>query len=129
LAGTEIFDAVLVETVGTGQEALPFDFAEIRLDTTFLVMPPDYGGRLQLQKIAMLDAADVIVVNKSDLRGARTAIAEIEARISPNHRGQRLLRTQANRHDDAGVDQLFEMLFPGKGKGAAECTAAAHHSF
>ena len=129
LAGTEIFDVVLVETVGTGQEALPFDFAEIRLDTTFLVMPPDYGGRLQLQKIAMLDAADVIVVNKSDLRGARTAIAEIEARISPNHRGQRLLRTQANRHDDAGVDQLFEMLFPGKGKGAAECTAAAHHSF
>src|SRR5258708_11569356 len=86
LAGTEIFDAVLVETVGTGQEALPFEFSEVRLDASFLVMPPDYGGRLQLQKIAMLDAADVIVVNKSDLRGARTAVAGMEGSIR-SHRG------------------------------------------
>lgn len=129
LAGTQIFDTVLVETVGTGQEALPFDFVELRLDASFLVMPPDYGGRLQLQKIAMLDAADVIVVNKSDLRGARTAVAEIEARIGPNRRGQRLLRTQANRHDDPGVDRLFEILFAGKGRSAVESTAATDHSF
>ena len=129
LAGTKIFDAILVETVGTGQEALPFEFSEVRLDASFLVMPPDYGGRLQLHKIAMLDAADVIVVNKSDLRGARTAVAEIEARIGPNHRGQRLFRTQANRHDDPGVDQLFEVLFPGgKSKSAVEYRPAAHHS-
>jgi len=129
LAGTEIFDAVLVETVGTGQEALPFEFSEVRLDASFLVMPPDYGGRLQLQKIAMLDAADVIVVNKSDLRGARTAVAEIQARIGPNRRAQRLLRTQANRHDDPGVDQLFQVLFPGQPKSAFEYTPVAHHSF
>jgi methylmalonyl-CoA mutase cobalamin-binding domain/chain len=129
LASTEIFDAVLVETVGTGQEALPFEFYEVRLDASFLVMPPDYGGRLQLQKIAMLDAADVIVVNKSDLRGARTAVAEIQARIGPNRRAQRLLRTQANRHDDPGVDQLFQVLFPGQPKSAFEYTPVAHHSF
>lgn len=129
LASTEIFDAVLVETVGTGQEALPFEFSEVRLDASFLVMPPDYGGRLQLQKIAMLDAADVIVVNKSDLRGARTAVAEIQARIGPNRRAQRLLRTQANRHDDPGVDQLFQVLFPGQPKSAFEYTPVAHHSF
>jgi len=129
LAGTEIFDTVLVETVGTGQEALPFEFSEVRLDASFLVMPPDYGGRLQLQKIAMLDAADVIVVNKSDLRGARTAVAEIQARIGPNRRAQRLLRTQANRHDDPGVDQLFQVLFPGRPKNAFEDTPVAHHSF
>jgi methylmalonyl-CoA mutase cobalamin-binding domain/chain len=130
LAGTEIFDAVLVETVGTGQEALPFDFAEMRLDASFLVMPPDYGGRLQLHKIAMLDAAEVIVVNKSDLRGARTALAEIEARIGPNHRGQRLLRTQATRHDDPGVDQLFEILFPRKTEGVrlSECATATQRA-
>jgi methylmalonyl-CoA mutase cobalamin-binding domain/chain len=129
LAGSEIFDTVLVETVGTGQEALPFDFVELRLDASFLIMPPDYGGRLQLQKIAMLDAADVIVVNKSDLRGARTALAEIEARIGPNRRGQRLLRTQANRHDDAGVDQLFEILFAEKAKSAVETADATNHFF
>jgi len=129
LAATEIFDAVLVETVGTGQEALPFEFSEVRLDASFLVMPPDYGGRLQLQKIAMLDAADVIVVNKSDLRGARTAVAEIQARIGPNRRAQRLLRTQANRHGDPGVDQLFQALFPGQPKSTFEYTPIAHHSF
>jgi methylmalonyl-CoA mutase cobalamin-binding domain/chain len=130
LANTEIFDAILVETVGTGQEALPFEFSKVRLDASFLVMPPDYGSRLQLHKIAMLDAADVIVVNKSDLRGARTAVAEIEARIATNRRRQRLFRTQANRHDDPGVDQLFEVLFPeGKSKSAVEYRPATHHSF
>jgi methylmalonyl-CoA mutase cobalamin-binding domain/chain len=130
LAGTKIFDAILVETVGTGQEALPFEFSEVRLDASFLVMPPDYGGRLQLHKIAMLDAADVIVVNKSDLRGARTAVAEIEARIGLSRHGQRLFRTQANRHDDHGVDQLFEVLFPdGKSKSVVEYRSATHHSF
>ena len=58
----------------------------------------------------MFDVADVIVVNKSDLRGARTALAEIESRIRTNRKGQGLLRTQANRHRDAGVDELFELL-------------------
>jgi methylmalonyl-CoA mutase cobalamin-binding domain/chain len=129
LAGTGIFDAVVVETVGTGQEALPFDFPELRLDAAFLVMPPDYGGRLQLQKIAMLDVADIIIVNKSDLRGARTAMAEIEARIAQNRGTQRLLRTQANRHDDPGVNELFEILFPEKieSRKALESAVAANH--
>jgi methylmalonyl-CoA mutase cobalamin-binding domain/chain len=128
LARTEIFDAIMVETVGIGQEALPFAFGEVRLDMSFLVMSPDYGGRLQLHKIAMLDAANVIVVNKSDLRGSRTAMAEIEARISANRRGQGLLRTQANRHDDPGVDQLFEALFPNKPKTGVEYQSAARQS-
>jgi len=65
---------------------------------------------LQLQKIVMIDAADAIVVNKSDLQGSRTAFAEIEYRIRTNQKGQTLLRTQANRHCDAGVDRLFELL-------------------
>jgi len=51
-----IFDAVIIETVGTGQEALPFGFDHSFTDLATLVMPPDYGARLQLQKIAMLDA-------------------------------------------------------------------------
>jgi methylmalonyl-CoA mutase cobalamin-binding domain/chain len=127
LAETAVFDAVLVETVGTGQEALPFDFPEVKLDAACLVMPPDYGGRLQLQKIAMLDAADVIVVNKSDLRGARTAMAEIEARIGQNQRRQRLLRTQANRHDDPGVNELFELLFAKRTSQPLESVMAANH--
>jgi len=107
------FEIIFVETVGTGQEAIPFGIEERLVDKAVLVMPPDYGSRLQLQKIAMIDAADVIVVNKSDMRGARTALAEIESRIRTNRKGQSLLRTQANRHRDAGVNELFELLLSG----------------
>jgi methylmalonyl-CoA mutase cobalamin-binding domain/chain len=111
LAGSGLFELILVETVGTGQEAIPFGMERLVVDKAILVMPPDYGSRLQLQKIAMIDAADAIVVNKSDLQGSRTALAEIEYRIRTNQKGQSLLRTQANLHGDTGVDQLFEWLF------------------
>jgi methylmalonyl-CoA mutase len=73
-------------------------------------MSPDYGSRLQLQKIVMLDVADIVVVNKSDLAAAKTAAAEIEQRLTFNQRGQRLVATVAKRHRDAGVDELFQCL-------------------
>lgn len=111
LAESKLFETIFVETVGTGQEAIPFGIENDLVDKAVLVMPPDYGSRLQLQKIAMIDAADIIVVNKSDLRGARTALAEIESRIRTNGKGQSLIRTQANRHRDPGVNELFELLF------------------
>ena len=108
LANSGQFELVVIETVGTGQEALPFSSALV--DTKVLVMNPDYGSRLQLQKIAMLDSADLVIVNKSDLRGARTATAEIEARLAANKRGQHLLATTATRHRDAGVDAVCASL-------------------
>ena len=111
LVQSELFEVILVETVGTGQEAIPFGMETLAVDQAILVMPPEYGSRLQLQKIAMIDASDAIVVNKSDLQGSRTAVAEIEYRIRTNQKGQILLRTQATRHGDSGVDQLFERLF------------------
>jgi methylmalonyl-CoA mutase len=73
-------------------------------------MNPDYGARLQLQKIVMLDLADVVVVNKSDLDRAKTAMSEIERRLEQNRRGQKLISTVAKRHRDAGVDQLCDLL-------------------
>jgi methylmalonyl-CoA mutase cobalamin-binding domain/chain len=108
LANCGQFELVIIETVGTGQEALPF--SSDLVDLKILVMNPDYGSRLQLQKIAMLDAADLVIVNKSDLRGARTATAEIEARLASNKRDQRLLATTATRHRDPGVDAVFALL-------------------
>jgi putative protein kinase ArgK-like GTPase of G3E family len=102
------FDVVLVETVGIGQEAMPFQ-REL-MDQTILVMSPDYGSRLQLQKIVMLDLADIVVVNKSDLAAAKTAASEVEHRLTLNDRGQRLITTIAKRHGDSGVNQLFELL-------------------
>ena len=80
------------------------------VDQTVLVMNPDYGARLQLQKIVMLDLADVVVVNKSDLDRAKTAMSEIERRLEQNGRGQKLISTVAKRHRDAGVDQLCNLL-------------------
>jgi methylmalonyl-CoA mutase len=103
------FDYVIIETVGTGQEAMPFQKNGI-VDSTVLVMNPDYGSRLQLQKIVMLDLADIVVVNKSDLQRARTAHTEIEQRLQQNHRDQRLVDTVAKRHRDSGVDRLFELI-------------------
>jgi methylmalonyl-CoA mutase len=101
------FDVIFLETVGIGQEAVPFDQGLV--DKTIMVMSPDYGSRLQLQKIAMLDAADVVVVNKSDLAAAKTASSEIEQRLALNGRHQQLVSTVAKRHRDPGVDQLFEL--------------------
>jgi methylmalonyl-CoA mutase cobalamin-binding domain/chain len=103
------FDYVIIETVGTGQEAMPFRKNGI-VDSTVLVMNPDYGSWLQLQKIAMLDLADIVVVNKSDLQRARTAHTEIEQRLEQNRRGQGLVDTVAKRHRDSGVDRLFELI-------------------
>jgi len=103
------FDYVIIETVGTGQEAMPFQKNGI-VDQTVLVMNPDYGSRLQLQKIVMLDLADIVVVNKSDLQRARTAHTEIEQRLEQNRRAQCLIDTVAKRHRDSGVDKLFGLI-------------------
>jgi len=103
------FDYVIIETVGTGQEAMPFRKDGI-VDQTVLVMNPDYGSQLQLQKIVMLDLADIVVVNKSDLQRARTAHSEIEQRLEQNRRDQRLIDTVAKRHRDHGVDRLFDLI-------------------
>lgn len=145
------FDLILVETVGIGQEALPFGRSLV--DKTVFVMSPDYGSRLQLQKIVMLDRADLVVVNKSDLPGARTALVEIEQRLSSNRRGSispsppstplsatspgggrsleggeghKIVSTTAKRHRDAGVDALFRelMLWPSPPSTPLSLTAA-----
>jgi methylmalonyl-CoA mutase cobalamin-binding domain/chain len=107
------FDYVIIETVGIGQEAMPFQKNGL-VDQTVLVMNPDYGSRLQLQKIVMLDLADIIVVNKSDLQRARTAHSEIEQRLEQNRRNQQLVDTVAKRHRDPGVDKLFELILSGQ---------------
>jgi LAO/AO transport system ATPase len=108
LLAQEGFDYVIIETVGTGQEAMPFQSKLV--DQTVLVMNPDYGARLQLQKIVMLDLADIVVVNKSDLDRAKTAVNEIERRLEQNRREQKLISTVAKRHRDRGVDELCDLL-------------------
>jgi methylmalonyl-CoA mutase len=103
------FDLVLVESAGIGQEDLPF--AKGLVQRQVLVMSPEYGSRLQLQKIVMLEVADTVVLNKADYPGARRAASEIEQRLSMNGKGQNLIRAVAKQHRDPGVDQLFNRIF------------------
>jgi methylmalonyl-CoA mutase cobalamin-binding domain/chain len=109
------FDYVFIETVGTGQEALPFRSKLI--DQTVLVMNPDYGARLQLQKIVMLDVADIVVVNKTDLDRAKAALSEIEQRLTQNKRAQPIVATVAKRHRDPGVDELYALITADSNRG------------
>src|SRR6185369_10513290 len=102
------FDLVLVETTGIGQEDRPFKNGMV--DKQILVMSPDYGSRLQLQKIAMLEIAEVVVANKSDLAASPTALSELEQRLALNRQGQRLIATVAKQHADPGVDSLFNEI-------------------
>ena len=58
----------------------------------------------------MLDVADVVVVNKTDLERAKAALSEIEHRLTQNKRKQEIVATVAKRHRDPGVDELFELI-------------------
>jgi len=107
------FDLILVESVGIGQESDPFGlFAKKRrlVDAMLFVLAPYYGGRLQLQKIGLLNGADLVVLNKCDHSMAHTARAEITARLEANGKGQRLFGTVAAKHHDPGVNALYDAL-------------------
>lgn len=108
------FDLILVESVGVGQESDPFGvFSRGRrplVDATLFVLAPHYGGRIQLQKIALLNGADFVALNKCDQPMAHTARAEIQARLDRNGRGQVLHATTAARHFDPGVSALFAAI-------------------
>ncbi|BDS06866.1 hypothetical protein NT6N_19060 [Oceaniferula spumae] len=109
LAGKQAnFDLVLVETVGTGQEALPF--RDNLVDVKIMVMNTDYGARLQLQKILMLEEADVVVANKADRPGSETTVSELNNHLEMLGGDRTLVSTIASRHGDPGVAQLLERI-------------------
>jgi methylmalonyl-CoA mutase len=107
------FDLVIVETVGIGQESVPFGVDKAMVDLSVLVMSPDYGARLQLQKIVMLDVADVVVINKGDLAGAKTAVSEVSHRLRGARGGRRVIATVAKAHRDPGVDEVLGAITGG----------------
>jgi methylmalonyl-CoA mutase cobalamin-binding domain/chain len=106
------FDLILVESVGIGQEGDPFGvFGGTRLvDACLFVLSPHYGGRIQLQKIALLNGADWVVLNKCDDPRASAAKSEVGARLAANGKDQALLTTIAAQHADAGTDALFAVI-------------------
>ena len=107
------FDLILVESVGVGQESDPFQIFGKKpklVDATLFVLAPYYGGLIQLQKIALLNGADLVALNKNDHPMAHTARAEIQARLDQNARGQTLHATTAAKHFDPGVDALYAAI-------------------
>ncbi|MCP4433543.1 MAG: methylmalonyl-CoA mutase, partial [Gammaproteobacteria bacterium] len=69
------YDMIILETSGIGQSDTEItDHSDVSL----YVMTPEYGAATQLEKIDMLDFADVIAVNKFDKRGAKDAIRDVK---------------------------------------------------
>ena len=116
------FDLILVESVGVGQESDPFRIygkGPKLVDATLFVLAPYYGGLIQLQKIALLNGADLVALNKCDHPMAHTAKAEIQARLDQNGKDQTLHPTTAAKHFDPGVDELFAAIQRLSGRAAA----------
>ena len=76
------YDLIILETSGIGQSDTAItDFSDMSL----YVMTPEYGAASQLEKIDMLDFADVIALNKFDKRGALDAIRDVKKQYRRNH--------------------------------------------
>ncbi|MDE0884690.1 MAG: methylmalonyl-CoA mutase family protein [Myxococcota bacterium] len=108
------FDLVLVETAGIGQS----DSEIIDLvDLSVYVMTPEFGAPSQLEKIDMLDLADLVVLNKCDKQGARDALRDVRKQWRRNHEEFTLeeqaipvFPTLARQWSDPGTDRVFGRL-------------------
>jgi methylmalonyl-CoA mutase len=108
------FDLVILETSGIGQS----DTAIIdHCDVSLYVMTPEYGAPTQLEKINMLDYADVIAINKFDKAGALDALQDVRRQYKRTHHlwdasdsELPVTGTIASQFNDAGVNQLFRQL-------------------
>ncbi len=105
------YDLIILETSGIGQSD-----TEIldHSDTSLYVMTPEYGAATQLEKIDMLDFADVIALNKFDKRGALDALRDVKKQYQRNHQlwnekadDMPVFGTIASQFNDPGTNQLY----------------------
>jgi methylmalonyl-CoA mutase len=109
------YDLLFVESSGIGQADT--GVTEVS-DVSIYVMTPEYGAPTQLEKIDMLDFADLVAVNKSDRRGAGDALRDARKQLrrnrelGPSVKDQDLpvFATIASRFNDGGVNRLFDRL-------------------
>ena len=108
------YDFIILESAGVGQsDASILDYC----DLSMYVMTPEYGAPSQLEKINMLDYADVVCVNKFDKAGALDALHDVRKQYKRNHglwnatdEELPVVGTIAAQFNDAGVNELFERL-------------------
>ncbi len=108
------YDLVILETAGIGQSGT--EVVDLS-DACVYVMTPEYGAPSQLEKIDMLDFADLVAINKSDKRGAEDALQYVARQVVRN-RGEfhaspedmPVYLCSASHFGDPGVDRVFDAM-------------------
>jgi methylmalonyl-CoA mutase len=105
------FDLVIVETSGIGQSDTEIT---AHCDASLYVMTPEYGAATQLEKIDMLDFADLVALNKFDKRGALDALRDVQKQFQRNHKlfenkpeEMPVFGTIASQFNDPGMNKLY----------------------
>ena len=108
------YDLIILETSGIGQSDTEIlDHSDVSL----YVMTPEYGAATQLEKIDMLDFADVIALNKFDKRGALDALRDVRKQYQRNHNlwddavdSMPVFGTIASQFNDPGMNTLYKVI-------------------
>ncbi|NNF33912.1 MAG: methylmalonyl-CoA mutase, partial [Saprospiraceae bacterium] len=108
------FDLIILETSGIGQsDSEIVDHA----DLSVYVMTPEFGAASQLEKIDMLDFADIIAINKFDKRGAQDALRDVKKQYQRNHdlwerpiNEMPVFGSIASQFNDPGVNTLYNAI-------------------
>ena len=108
------YDLIILETSGIGQSDTEIlDHSDVSL----YVMTPEYGAATQLEKIDMLDFADVIALNKFDKRGALDALRDVKKQYQRNHGlwhddidTMPVYGTIASQFNDPGMNSLYKVI-------------------
>ena len=108
------YDLIILETSGIGQSDTEIvDHSDLSL----YVMTPEYGAATQLEKIDMLDFADLIAINKFDKRGALDALRDVKKQFQRNHQlfdqpldDMPVFGTIASQFNDPGMNALYHRI-------------------
>ena len=108
------YDLIIIETSGIGQSDTEIlDHSDVSL----YVMTPEYGAATQLEKIDMLDFANVIALNKFDKRGGLDALRDVRKQYQRNHNlweesvdSMPVYGTIASQFNDPGMNSLYKVI-------------------